>query len=205
LSHFPWTKVNEMKPRASIFSRSNHFQSKFLPPPMLKMYRRFCRIRWISTKSSKRLQFCMVFYTSKLYATIINNIKQNISSNFVHLIHFDVGQVQFCSFHTFSTPVQNFDFGLLKFDNKFEIATFQYWSIGLWNSLIGWISQCFVGIREEFFYLPLVLFHRQKKIFCRVQYHRFLISQMETSILALYLLFIVAITKSDPYLYHIFK
>ncbi len=57
--------------------------------------------------------------------TIVNNKNCPILFNFVL---FTNAQFQFHFCDRFSTPVHNFDLGLLQFRNQSEFAKFQYWS-----------------------------------------------------------------------------
>jgi hypothetical protein len=92
---------------------------------LIKQDRHFNRNGLYSTEISKKLKSFTAFYAHKQNATTINNIKQNISCNF---IHFDDEQIQFNFFQRYPTPVQNSDFSLFKFKFKLLIAKIQYHS-----------------------------------------------------------------------------
>ncbi len=53
---------------------------------------------------------------------VINNCKQNFSILFTSAM----SNFAFINFHKFQTPVQKFDFGLIKFESEFKTVYFQY-------------------------------------------------------------------------------
>jgi hypothetical protein len=123
--HFSLMVANEMTARSILFSKgpifrliqpTTHFEWKCL---------HFSIIRQYSTESSERLPSSTESYGFNQNCIVINNMDQNILSNFGHLAD---EQFQFHFFPRFQTPAKNFDYGLFKFKFILEIVQFQYWS-----------------------------------------------------------------------------
>jgi hypothetical protein len=89
------------------------------------MYRHYSRIRQYSTESNERLQSCIALYDYEQNVMVINNIKLNISSNFVILINYHFGFVSLANFD-FKLKILNMVF--LNSNFELKIAKLQYQS-----------------------------------------------------------------------------
>ncbi len=83
----------------------------------------FSIIRQYSTESGERLPSSTESYSFNQNTMVINNMDQNILSNFGHLAD---EQFQFHFFPRLQTLAQNYNYSLFKFKFKSEVVQFQH-------------------------------------------------------------------------------